>query len=97
MPSLGFIWEVAFGLKMSLEIRVGICRFVYNRYICNMRTGNSKYENKHPFLRRIDEKGIKQSFLAEKLDMSRSRLNNYLMGIRPMPDWVKDSLEELIG
>ncbi|QDP47320.1 MAG: hypothetical protein Unbinned4388contig1000_39 [Prokaryotic dsDNA virus sp.] len=61
-----------------------------------MRKDKSIYETAHPLLIKIDEKGLKQTFLAEKLGISRSRLNNYLMGIRPMPELTEKILRELI-
>ena len=62
-----------------------------------MRKDKSIYETAHPLLIKIDESGVKQAFLAEKIGISRSRLNNYLVGIRPMPESIEKLLRELIS
>jgi transcriptional regulator with XRE-family HTH domain len=61
-----------------------------------MRKNKEIYKNCHPLLMKIDERGIKQTFLAEKIGISRSRLNNYLVGVRSMPDNIEKLLRELL-
>ena len=49
------------------------------------------------FNKRIKDKGLKKSWIADQIGVSRTRLSFYLTGTRPMPDDVKRDLESVLS
>lgn len=47
--------------------------------------------------KRIKERGIKQSWIAEKIGISRSLLHHYLTGVASMPTKVEEEIKLLIS
>lgn len=45
---------------------------------------------------KIKSRGLKQKFLAEKLNISEPRLSQYLKGKRSMPYEISKQLDELL-
>lgn len=48
------------------------------------------------FKDKIEEKGLKQTWIAKKLELSDALFSFYLSGDRTMPDEVKKKLEEIL-
>jgi len=48
------------------------------------------------FKDKIEEKGLKQTWIAKKLFLSDALLSFYLSGDRTMPEEVKKKLEEIL-
>ncbi|MCH7826996.1 MAG: hypothetical protein IIC75_03310 [Bacteroidetes bacterium] len=46
---------------------------------------------------RITEKGLKQSWIAKKLDISQTLLSFYLSGDRVIPEARKEKLKEILA
>lgn len=44
----------------------------------------------------IDSRGIRQNWVAKKIGIHAVLLNYYLNGTRPMPEEVKEKLENLL-
>lgn len=47
--------------------------------------------------KRIKEKGLKKSWIAEQIGISKTRLSFYLNGTRPIPEDVKKDLVEVLS
>ena len=45
----------------------------------------------------IKEKGLKKSWIADKLKISNTRLSFYLTGTRPMPEDIEKELEAILS
>ena len=48
------------------------------------------------FNKRIKDKGLKKSWIAEQIGVSNTRLSFYLTNTRPMPEEVKRDLIEIL-
>jgi predicted transcriptional regulator len=46
--------------------------------------------------KRIRDKGLKKSFVADKIGISNVLFSYYITESRPMPDHIKNRLEELL-
>lgn len=44
---------------------------------------------------KIDSKGLKHSWVADKIGIHKTALSHYLSNLRPMPDEVKSKILEL--
>ena len=49
------------------------------------------------FNKEIKNKGLKKSWIAEKIGISNTRLSFYLTGTRPMPEDVKKDLMAILS
>jgi predicted transcriptional regulator len=49
------------------------------------------------FNKRIKEKGLKKSWIAEQIGISRTRLSFYLNETRPMPEDVRKDLIKVLS
>jgi len=47
--------------------------------------------------KKIKDKGLKQSWIAEQLEKTPQELTMWLNGTRPMPDDIKKKILDIIG
>lgn len=46
---------------------------------------------------KIKEKGLKKTWIADQIGISNVRLSYYLTETRPMPEAIKEKLEEILA
>jgi predicted transcriptional regulator len=49
------------------------------------------------FNKRIKEKGLKKSWIAEQIGISRTLLSFYLNAVRPIPEHIEERLKEILA